>query len=441
MFFKKENDRFNGRVNWRINSHYWQDWQEKRSLGSIMRVKDYLFSIAILTLGMGLGRFLYTGMMPVMLQERLFDFKALSYIASSNYFGYLFGALLFSFSLFHRSQHLKKSLILSVITTAFFLYLLSVITGFTGVVIIRFLAGISSAAAIIFGAITVLKYFSSSLMTASFFSGVGLGILLGNEFINIAVSQQYSSLQIWFYIALLAMGIALFIIFTYPKREVGIYHPNEVLKEDNYEKSDEITLEKEGKKDLNKPTLLQVSWISLMILYGFAGYGYIITATYLPVIAQSLPASILTPHLWSFVGIGAMFSCYFWLYLEKRVGILTALFWNLLTQSLFVFCAIFSDSLWLLVLSAFGLGATFMGTTSLVMPLARKLIVPKNLNLVGLVTLTYGIGQILGPIVTSGIETATGSLSLATITGSVALLIASLMVLYEKLFRGVASIE
>lgn len=402
-----------------------------------MRVKDYLFSVAILTLGMGLGRFLYTGMMPVILEEGIFDFKALSYIASSNYFGYLFGALLFSFSLFHRPQYLKKSLILSVLSTALLLFLLSVLTSFPSVLMIRFLAGISSAAAIIFGAITVLKYFSSSFMTASFFSGVGLGILLGNELVNIALIKQYTSLQIWFYIAIFAMMIALFIIFFHPKIEVGIYHPNAPINDDHSDNK-ESSIAKSDLEVKDPPfKLLQISWVSLIILYGFAGYGYIITATYLPVIAQSLPASKLTPHLWSLVGIGAIFSCYFWLYLEKKIGVLSALFWNLLTQSLFVLLSIFSDSLWLLVISAFGLGATFMGTTSLVMPLARKLIVPKTLNLVGLVTLTYGIGQILGPLVTSVIEAMTSSLSLASISGSIALLIASLIVLYEKIKWGI----
>src|SRR5699024_3567743 len=180
-----------------------------------IKAKHYLFRIAILTLGMGLGRFIYTGMMPLMFNEGIFDFQALSYIASSNYLGYLFGALLFSFARFHRSEKLKISLIVSVISTVLLLYLMSMTTNFMGVLIIRFLAGISSAAAIIFGFITVIKYLSSRLMTAAFFSGVGLGILVGNELVNILSFQQDSSLQIWFYAAVIACLILVF----YPKKE------------------------------------------------------------------------------------------------------------------------------------------------------------------------------------------------------------------------------
>lgn len=59
-----------------------------------------LFGMMVLTLGMGIGRFLYTPMLPVMLAEKQLTFTELSWIASANYAGYLAGSLLFSFGLF-----------------------------------------------------------------------------------------------------------------------------------------------------------------------------------------------------------------------------------------------------------------------------------------------------------------------------------------------------
>ncbi|MHC5225168.1 YbfB/YjiJ family MFS transporter [Ignatzschineria sp. LJL83] len=391
-----------------------------------MKIKNMIFSIIILMVGMGFGRFLYTAMMPVLLKETQFSFDELSYIASSNYLGYLLGAILLSFSIFHSSQYLKVSLVFSLLSTAFFLYLLSVTTSFADVFSIRFLAGVSSAGAIIYGSITIIKYFSSSFMTATFFSGVGLGIVVGNELgivvgnelVNLALERQYSSEMIWFYISLFAFILSAYILLFFPKKE-----SENRLSEENVSRETQTIAHK---KD-------EISWISLIILYGFAGYGYIIIATYLPVIAQSLPQSLMTDHLWSLVGVGAIFSCYLWLFIERKVGVITALFFNLLLQSTFVFLSIFSNSIGLLMMSSLGLGLTFMGTTSLVMPLARRLKSLKIFNLVGLVTLTYGIGQILGPMMTSLIQALTGSLLLAIISGAISLLIASLIVLYEKI--------
>src|SRR5699024_7661587 len=141
-----------------------------------------------------------------------------------------------------------------------------------------------------------------------FFSGVGLGILVGNELVNILSFQQDSSLQIWFYAAVIACLILVF----YPKKEQSAIS---------------ISVYESAKQGQVQPLQhSEISWISLIILYGFAGYGYIITATYLPVIVQSLPASPVTSHLWSLVGIGAMISCYLWLFIEQKIGTLSALF-------------------------------------------------------------------------------------------------------------------
>lgn len=70
-----------------------------------------LFGMLVLTLGMGLGRFLYTPMLPVMMAEGSFSFSQLSWIASGNYAGYLAGSLLFSFGAFHQPSRLRPFLL------------------------------------------------------------------------------------------------------------------------------------------------------------------------------------------------------------------------------------------------------------------------------------------------------------------------------------------
>ena len=143
-----------------------------------------------------------------------------------------------------------------------------------------------------------------------------------------------------------------------------------------------------------------MSWWLLAILYGLAGFGYIIVATYLPLMAKDAGSPLLTAHLWTLVGLSIVPGCFGWLWAAKRWGALPCLTANLLVQAISVLLTLASDSPLLLIISSIGFGSTFMGTTSLVMTIARQLSVPGNLNLLGFVTLIYGIGQILGPALT-----------------------------------------
>ena len=161
-----------------------------------------------------------------------------------------------------------------------------------------------------------------------------------------------------------------------------------------------------------------MSWWLLAILYGLAGFGYIIVATYLPLMAKDAGSPLLTAHLWTLVGLSIVPGCFGWLWAAKRWGALPCLTANLLVQAICVL---------LTLVSSLGFGGTFMGTTSLVMTIARQLSVPGNLNLLGFVTLIYGIGQILGPALTSMLSNGTSALASATLCGAAALFIAALI--------------
>lgn len=108
-----------------------------------------LFGMLVLTLGMGLGRFLYTPMLPVMLAEGEFSFSELSWIASGNYAGYLAGSLLFSFGAFHLPSRLRPFLLASALATGLLILAMAWLPPFLLVFIIRFLAGVASAGMLI----------------------------------------------------------------------------------------------------------------------------------------------------------------------------------------------------------------------------------------------------------------------------------------------------
>ena len=102
-----------------------------------------LFGMLVLTLGMGLGRFLYTPMLPVMMAEGAFSFSQLSWIASGNYAGYLAGSLLFSFGAFHQPSRLRPFLLVSALASGLLILAMAWLPPFILVLLIRFLPVLS----------------------------------------------------------------------------------------------------------------------------------------------------------------------------------------------------------------------------------------------------------------------------------------------------------
>lgn len=87
-----------------------------------------------------------------------------------------------------------------------------------------------------------------------------------------------------------------------------------------------------------------MSWWLLAILYGLAGFGYIIVATYLPLMAKDAGSPLLTAHLWTLVGLSIVPGCFGWLWAAKRWWALPCLTANLLVQAICVLLTLASDS-------------------------------------------------------------------------------------------------
>ena len=65
----------------------------------------YLFSgTAALAVGIGFGRFLFTPMIPIMIEQTTLTVSSAGYLASINYIGYTLGALL---PLLWRGDHVR----------------------------------------------------------------------------------------------------------------------------------------------------------------------------------------------------------------------------------------------------------------------------------------------------------------------------------------------
>jgi predicted MFS family arabinose efflux permease len=162
---------------------------------------------------------------------------------------------------------------------------------------------------------------------------------------------------------------------------------------------------------------------ALTIAYGLAGFGYIITATFLPVIARKvLPAGSVWPDLfWPMFGagvaLGAFLSTRISLARDNRSLLATAY----AMQAVAVTISIVWPTVAGLALSSTLLGLPFTAITLFAMREARRLWPHAAPRLMGLMTAVYGIGQIVGPPLANRLFAATGGFNASLAVAAVSL--------------------
>ncbi|EMJ8527172.1 YbfB/YjiJ family MFS transporter, partial [Klebsiella aerogenes] len=156
--------------------------------------------------------------------------------------------------------------------------------------------------------------------------------------------------------------------------------------------------------------------------YGLAGFGYIITATYLPLFLHGALAGIDPVHLWAVFGLAAVPSCFIWHQLVLKIGYQRAFCSNLVIQAFGVALPAWSHSFTFCLLSALLVGATFLGTVTIALSEGKRLNQAVKFNMIAALTATYGVGQIIGPLVADGLYSLTGSFNPSLLTASGVLL-------------------
>jgi predicted MFS family arabinose efflux permease len=165
--------------------------------------------------------------------------------------------------------------------------------------------------------------------------------------------------------------------------------------------------------------------------YGLAGFGYIISATFLPVIArQFLPGSVWLDLFWPTFGAGvftgALLSTRLPGHLDKRM----LLWMGFLIQAAGLGLGQLSPTVAGFVLGSFALGLPFTAMSFFAMQEARRLRGGTAASFMGLLTATYGLGQVLGPLLVAQLlhhtEPARG-FDLALWVATAALLVGALL--------------
>lgn len=378
-------------------------------------LKAFLLALAgsvVLIVGMGYGRFAFTGILPLMLDEHILTLREGNLASSANYAGYLLGALMLAKA---RPADAKWLNLASVLLTVLCLAAIAWLRSPLAIIALRGIAGVLSAVTLIAASLWLLQHMKHHNGAPILYSGVGMGIFLSAEFISLAKSHAFTSPQIWLICAAsagLLFALVLRLLLS-PSDYLIAYKPT-------------VSAQAQGAEGQRGD-----AW-KLLIIYGLAGFGYIITATYLPLFLSGSLTGIDPVQLWALFGLAAVPSCFVWHKLALKLGYRRAFTINLMVQATGVILPAWSHSLAFCMLSALLVGFTFMGTVTLALPEGRRLNHLVTFNMIAAMTATYGIGQIIGPLAAGVLYGLSGSFNAALGAAGGALFVAAALVTIGK---------
>jgi MFS family permease len=354
---------------------------------------------------MGIGRFSFTGMYPQMVSESVISVAGGSLAASANYAGYLLGAIIVSFLKHRHAVRLSR---FATIGTIVCLALLSLHFGTPFIVVVRFVAGVISAISMVATSIWLFHVVGYHHGAPILYSGVGIGIMVSAELIALGSASGFNSAALW---SLLAAMSLLMCAVAWPR----------ITRPAHSESADHVALA----KSTAEATPPFGAW-TLVLVYGLAGFGYIVTATYLPLLVKDALPGINPVHVWAAFGLGAVPSCFFWHWLHHRLASRAAMAVNLVVQALGVIVPVLSHSGWAYIGSAILVGGTFVGTVTIAMSMAKRVASAMKLNLIATMTAAYGVGQISGPLVSNALFARTHSFDQPLVVAGASLMVAAI---------------
>jgi MFS family permease len=377
-----------------------------------------------LAVAMGIGRFAFTPLLPMMLHDGVIDLSAASWLATANYLGYWLGAMACALQPWIWSRLLPQRPVVHTVAIRLGLALTVVLT--LGMAmhwptvwpLLRFLAGIASALVFVYTSgwcLARLAAAGAPQLGGVIFVGPGLGIAVSGFATTAMVAAGASAGTGWTAMAVLAVVLTALV---WPKVQ-GVVATATPLT---------------GLSGASGGAMAM-----LAIAYGLAGFGYIVTATFLPVIArQTLPGSVWLDLFWPLFGLGvaagALITIRFPAHWDRR----RLLMGCYALQAIGIMLGVWWPSLVGFALGSLLVGLPFTAITLFAMQEVRRVRPLGVSGGIGLLTAVYGLGQIAGPpwvavMLAHSATTEQGfALSLETAAGSLLLGIALYAWLIKK---------
>jgi MFS family permease len=323
-------------------------------------------SAAALAASMGIGRFVYTPILPLMTAQAGLSTQGGAALATSNYVGYLIGALAGALPVFRRPVIARASLVAIVLTLAAMPLTHNVIVW----IVLRLIAGIASAVTFVAAVGSALHHLRGhpAHLPGWAFGGIGGGIALSGVLVLVLRTAGDWSTA-WWSAAVLA---ALFAIPAWNMRP-----------------------EPESESIVDRRARSATPFVALFTSYSLEGVGYIIAGTFLVAAIDQTSPGWLGSGAWVIVGLAATPSAALWAWLGRRWSRPWLLVIALLVQAIGIALPAFLNNVTGALVAAVLFGGTFIGIATLSLATGAALRFPRS---VALLTAGYSVGQIIGPL-------------------------------------------
>lgn len=363
----------------------------------------------------GLGRFIYTPLLPYLVDDGQFGAGEGAAVATWNYLGYLMGAMVAI--RWHRIDQIRTllpvSLAVHVATTLIVTQTdhLTVISG------ARWLNGVANGIVFVQAPALILEWLvlrNRASMSGLVYIGVGLGLLLSSGLVT-GSADWLEGAQRWWPAALLSIPLAWWGAARLIKLDVPVR-----------QRADNNT------RAVTTSPLFDRASIPLFLSYAGAGLGYILPMTFLPLLAKIELAAghWLLNGTWLIVALTTIPGPWIWNKLGASIGDLPALKLNLLIQLIGVLAAVVLPAEIGLILCAALIGGTFLGTVLLTQRIGRALHPHQGPRLSAAMVALYGFTQMVGPWLTKQWLDGGGTLVSAFGIGVAALLFGLVFVFF-----------
>jgi MFS family permease len=362
-----------------------------------------LAGLLALAIAMGIGRFAFTPMLPLMIRAGSADVAAGGWLAAANYAGYLLGALTTARLPLTPQRVALLALALIVASTA--------AMGWTGSLpawlFLRFVAGVASAWALVSTSVWCLGWLSRFERPAGpglLYAGVGTGIALAGLYCWRAGAADVGPDALWLQLGALALAGLVAVALLMPRGMPSAAAPAPAA--------------------AAPAAAGGVPW-GLVICYGLLGFGYILPATFLPVLARAVvddPA--VFGAAWPVFGAAAAVSTLFASLALSKMSRRHVLAGSHALMALGCLLPVLHLSALTVLLAALLVGGTFMVATMAGMQEARARSLGDPTRALGRMTAAFAIGQMVGPVLSSllsGSAQGFGGLFVALAIGALAL--------------------